>query len=156
MSILYNTYIISLTESHLKERIEDNEINIDNFQVIRSDRDKRICGGVVVYVRHDFTPTKTICKSNQFCELLCTYIPEINTAVITIYHPPKCSNDKFIEALNWIETWLADLEDQNINPIILFNGDFNFPHMKGWDSDEIDNLIGNFGVRKYVNTTKND
>ena len=36
MSIYHNAYIISLTESHLKERIENNEININNFQVVRS------------------------------------------------------------------------------------------------------------------------
>ena len=33
-----NAIMIALTESHLKERISDYEINIDGFSLIRSDR----------------------------------------------------------------------------------------------------------------------
>ena len=33
-----NAFLVSLTETHLKERILDNEINIEGFQIIRADR----------------------------------------------------------------------------------------------------------------------
>ena len=113
-------------------------------------------GGVAVYLRHDLTPTQIHKKSNQYCKVVCIYIPEINVSNITIYRPPKCPNSKFNEAIEWIDQWIADLQEQGITAIIMFNGDFNLPHMKGWDNDVVENLIETIEVRTASGATITD
>ena len=75
-----NTEIIAMTESHLKDRVNDYEIHIDGFSSLRSDRSVREGGGIVVYIKDHLTASDEFNDSDSMNELLCVYINEINTA----------------------------------------------------------------------------
>jgi len=48
-----NPAIVALTESRLTEEIDDSEINMTGYNMIRCDSDSRFTGGVTMYVRND-------------------------------------------------------------------------------------------------------
>ena len=52
MAKLSNAAVIGITESILDNRILDSEIQIDNYQILRCDRNRK-GGGVACYVRND-------------------------------------------------------------------------------------------------------
>ena len=74
-------------------------------------------------------------------------LPSINTVNITIYRPPSCPFNLFVDAMNKIEDWLLYLEKLNIRPIVLFNGDFNFPFMGTWTEDKITKILDLYSTR---------
>ena len=51
--LLQHTHIdlLSLTETHLTDRIDDCELHIDGYEIKRSDRKGREGGGVAIYLR---------------------------------------------------------------------------------------------------------
>ena len=57
-----------LTETHLKDHF-DAEVDIENYNQIRADRDKRRQGGVIIYSHKSFCLEDHECFSNQYCEL---------------------------------------------------------------------------------------
>ena len=91
--------------------------------------------------KNTLTPTYTLSFCNSYCELLAVYIPQIDTAVITIYRPPNCGTNKFQEVIDKCVKWSDKLGLDNISPRYIINGDFNFPYMNGWDDSDIDSLI---------------
>ena len=136
-----NLFMICLTESHLNPMISNSEIQIKDWDIIRSDRIGRLGGGVICYLRKDLTPTYIKSFCNKFCEFTAIYIPEVNLACITIYRPPKCPLNKFKEAVSLIYEWLNKLESDNINPKIILNGDLNMPFMNDWNEERITDLL---------------
>ena len=61
-SIAYNTNaaIIGITESKLDESVTNSEIDIDNYVLIRNDRNRK-GGGVACYIRDDINFTRKSC-----------------------------------------------------------------------------------------------
>ena len=51
---LMNTAVIGITEAKLDNYILDSEIQIDNYQILRCDRNRK-GGGVACYVRNDLS-----------------------------------------------------------------------------------------------------
>ena len=103
-----NAIIMAITESHLSEGILDSEISIKGWAHVRADRDNQIGGGVIVYVKDDYTISSEISFSNSVCETVCIYINKLNVGLVTIYQPPNLDNDEFIECIDKIEEWMAD------------------------------------------------
>ena len=141
-----------MTESHLNEYISNNEIDIKDWTVHRSDRSKRIGGGILSYVKNHLIVSDKIVFSNSYCEILGFYIPNINLLNLTIYRPPNCPSEKFCEVIKLSTEWLNNFEKRKINPIINFNGDFNFPFMSTWTEESISNLMENYENRRSKNT----
>ena len=50
--------VIAITETHLKDRIDDTEIHINGYSSTRSDQNIREGGGVMNYVREHVTVSK--------------------------------------------------------------------------------------------------
>ena len=90
-----NAIMIALTETHLKDRISDYEINIDGFSSIRSDRSVREGGGIVTYMKDHLTVSDDYSDSDSMNNLLCIYINEINVVLITLYRPPDSTKESF-------------------------------------------------------------
>ncbi len=111
--------VISISETWLDETITNQEIQIDNYSVVRSDR-SRNGGGVCMFIRNDIAfsileDLKIEDMESIFVEIL---LPKTKPIVIgTCYRPPKqtCFLDLLQQTLNKIR---PDLEQ-----IIL--GDFN-------------------------------
>lgn len=82
-----NSCMILLTESHLNSNIPDCILTKEGWTVIRADREKRICGGVIGIVRYEFPIGAKLSFSTSYCEVIDMYFSSINLINITIYRP---------------------------------------------------------------------
>ena len=83
-----NPLIISLSETHIIEMINDTEILIPNYVPFRTDRlTGRKRGGVITYMKDSFaTSTKTfLSNSNSFTEVQVLYVLNIDLVHICKY-----------------------------------------------------------------------
>jgi len=48
-----NPAILALSESRLIPEIEDNEVNVSGYNVVRCDSDNRNTGRVILYIREN-------------------------------------------------------------------------------------------------------
>ena len=114
--------VIGITESRLDESVTDGEINIDGYELIRSDRNRHR-GGVACYIRNDisFNPRGNFSSEveNIFLDML---LPKTKPILIGIlYRPPKQSKflDKLSTAISETDNFDAQevyiLGDLNIN-----------------------------------------
>ena len=94
-----NAAIIGINESKLDESVLEPEIEIDDYKIIRCDRNRH-GGGVACYIRNDLSyniisvlPTEI---ESVFFEILLPNSKPITVG--TIYRPPNQSN--FLEVLN--------------------------------------------------------
>lgn len=123
----YKPDIISITETKLDDRIDDNEIFGNEYTVWRKDRDFR-GGGVLVAIDNRscikvisclFGPGESVTLSIQMHHKLCFNL-------VTMYRPPTYSEhnlDSFQELLE---------EVKSTNVIML--GDYNLPDIN-WNAD---------------------
>jgi len=51
--IMINPAIMALTESRLTEEIDDSEVSMSGYSMVRCDSDNRFTGSVTMYVRND-------------------------------------------------------------------------------------------------------
>ena len=58
LSKVNNSIIISLTKSHLCDKILDSEVQLDGWSHVRSDRIKRSGGGVITFVKDHLTMSR--------------------------------------------------------------------------------------------------
>ena len=129
--------MIALTETHLSEDIEDNEIDIKGWSLFRSDRKSRKCGGTILYVKEGIPVTEESGFSNSYCEIIATFLPSKNTAVVSLYRPPGCPTEKFMEALGFLEKWLNKIQNNYVAPNFYITGDFNLKFLQDWNEDLI-------------------
>ena len=127
--------MIVMTESHLSPEVLDDEVKIPNFNVYRSDREKRRCGGILLLL-HETYPVSTsriVRFSNSVCELLIVFIEKIQLHLVCVYRPPDTKHEEFTPCLSKIENYLSCISS-NDNVMVL--GDFNFPFLSWYESEE--------------------
>lgn len=61
--IAVNPVAVCISETHLTQTIYDSEVEIDGYNLIRSDSNSRHTGGVLIYVRSDVTIV-SVCKKS--------------------------------------------------------------------------------------------
>ena len=142
-----NTVIISLTESHLKERVDDAEIHIEGFSITRSDRVIREGGGVVVYIKDHLTVSNELRESDSINDLLGVYINELNIAYITMYRPPDSTIASFQWSLRKVSEWIRKIQTKFEGVRILVNGDFNLGKLGDWNQNLAEDLRDNIKRR---------
>ena len=94
-----NAAIIGISESKLDESVLEPEIEIDDYKILRCDRNRH-GGGVACYIRNDLSYNIIFVFPSEiesvFLEILLRNSKPITVG--TIYHPPNQSN--FLEVLN--------------------------------------------------------
>lgn len=128
---------IALTETHLHENIYDAEVQITNYNLFRSDRIKRKCGGTAIYMHNSISVDNIETFSDSVCESVMTYNKNLKLAVISVYRPPKGDSNlhihkSFSNLLSTIETFLSKLKNTNI----VMLGDFNLPSIM-WQTESV-------------------
>ena len=73
------------------------------------------------------------------CEGLICKFQTVKIGIITIYRPPQASKESFSKLLSWIKTFVAELENEKYQIILV--GDFNFPFIN-WNSGSVDKCVG--------------
>ena len=114
--------IMTLSETHLCSNIEDNEISIPGYTLLRRDRN-RSGGGVAMYIKNDliFVRKNELCNDSDL-ELLVIEIKQDKQKpflVICWYRPP---NSK-VDVLNSFDNFMQKIDDLKVSYYIL--GDMN-------------------------------
>lgn len=133
----YNSVLICITESHLRNEIRDAEIKMEGYEMYRADRaNNRKKGGVVIYTRNDIAKhTQMLATgSNGEVEYVILYINKWKILLCSVYRPPRCQSENMLEVLKTIESEARKLGAPE--PTILINGDFNFPDIQ-WNETMI-------------------
>lgn len=115
--------IILVSETHLTEDISDNEIQIDNFQVYRTDSSSRHTGGVAIYVDESLQVLnikKIVIFMNVWLLEIKLKLKEWSAVIACVYHSPNSCHNSFIEKL---DDWLQSKNEKNEKVILL--GDIN-------------------------------
>ena len=129
-----NAWVISITESHLKPYVTDQEIAIENYVPCRTDRaNNRKKGGIINYIREDIIPNSSVLvsHSNEYVELQIIYFKTQHLLLATLYRPPDCPTQMFSDALQILQQQLDNFNFPT--PDIILIGDFNFPFIN-WET----------------------
>lgn len=112
--------LIALNETRLTPTIDDEDIKINGYKVIRCDRNTR-GGGVCIYLKHRFDHNVFQKFSCPAFEILCVTIKSNCKpfVIIACYRPPKSDNSFF----DYLEMVISKLDAEDKEYIIL--GDIN-------------------------------
>ena len=124
-----NAGIMMFTESHLNKDIRDAEVNIENFEMVRADREEHKNGGIVTYIRSELNLGVKILLSLSYSkvEALILGLDSINAILIGVYRPPDTNLNDFTHVLGKIKETVESVNDNGLT--ILLTGDFNMPHV---------------------------
>ena len=76
------------------------------------------------------------------------FVPSLKLALVTVYRPPSCPTDKFIDVIDHVRNWLEAFEnDGQLFPSVILTGDFNFPFMNCWDLSDTTGLRSRSGIQ---------
>lgn len=119
-----NSAFILLSETHLTEAIDNNEMTISNYNLYRADSNSRHTGGAAVYVRDDIVVLnveKIVVNSNMWLIAVKVNTKIFRGTVACVYRSPNCeSNDTFFTE---IDNWLRSKAESNES--IILCGDVN-------------------------------
>ena len=141
-------HIIGINQTKLDHTVTDGEVEIDEYQMIRNDRNS-FGGGVALYI-HDsvpFTLYDAICSNLESLTIKLN-IPYVRPILITaIYRPPGSTVDLFPK----LEELLKSLEPDDTE--IIFMGDLNCDLFKTNDDDtkHIKKIYNMFKLRQMIN-----
>ena len=90
-----NSIGIILSETWLDDTICNAEIQMESFELYRSDRCVRQRGGVALYLRKELNGKLFSDFSNSVVETLIVTCKKLNTIFICIYRPPSTKNDEW-------------------------------------------------------------
>ena len=114
--------IICIVETWLSSEIEDNEVMIDNYQIIRQDRNRH-GGGVFMYINSCLS-VKVLSSGANSLELLIVSVSYVcnhfKYCISVFYRPPSSCIDIFDNLC----TVLQNLHPSVFNNFVLI-GDFN-------------------------------
>lgn len=117
---------ICLVETWLTPDILDAEICIQGYKIYRSDRksdNNYPHGGAAIYLRGDYS-VNSYSYSSGCIEIVICHLPQLDSAVISIYRPPTADISGFRLALKYV----TDLvETFSSSCTIVLCGDFNYP-----------------------------
>ena len=122
--------IIAITESWIKSYVSKAQLKIPNYNLHRSDRGYRECGGCLTYIHEDIGIGETLSFDNRYCEVAITPLESAKATIVNFYRPPKCPLAKFQQALNFVQDHLNTVGDSST---LLMSGDLNFPNIN-WDT----------------------
>ena len=116
-----NFDLLTINETRLDYTIDNNEVDIPGYNLIRKDRNRN-GGGVAIYVRDTIPYTDCNFLLPDNVEAICIEIhkPKSKPLVVsTWYRPP----DAKIELLDYFEYFLKNIDTDNKE--VLITGDFN-------------------------------
>ena len=76
---------MAISETHLKTYVMDAQLQIPNYNIVRADRHKRTCGGVLLYIHDRLITTNVATYDNGVCEAVICTVPQMKTVIANIY-----------------------------------------------------------------------
>lgn len=146
----FNVDIFLITETWLNPLIPSNIFEINEYKMLRNDRENRIGGGVCIYIKNTvkFNFINFIHKP-EFVESIILNLIETKVLLIAIYIPPNLSK-QMVNELNDIVTELIDkFLIQHPEHSVIFAGDIN--------KFNVSNLCSNYDLSETIHeNTRNN
>jgi len=143
-----NPAIMALTETRLTPDIDDFEVNVPGYSMVRCDSVSRKTGGSMIYVRNDIRyETLLTEKMEPNCWATAIEIKEkwYKGIVMVVYHSPSASDAVFI-------SFLMDIvEDLVTKSDCIVIGDFNIDFMtNSFYAKKLRTTMSAMGMKQYV------
>lgn len=141
--------LILLSETHLTKDIEDSEVNIKGYKLLRCDSTSKHTGGVAIYSKNHLNINIVHCENytNNFWTLCVKIINKsINGMFAVIYHSPSTSDASFIE---YFKKWFDKYIRHEILTVIV--GDFNINLLKNdFYCEKMKSVLKSLGMKQFV------
>ena len=121
-----------VTESHLDDTILDAEVQIKNYDTIRSDRINRMQGGTILYLHQSITVDEIQKFSDGYVEAVMVHLKKSKLIIASIYRAPNTPKTSFSECLKTVNTFI----EKHKNCDLLLMGDYNFRFVD-WQTEAI-------------------
>ena len=116
--------IICISETKIDDKIHDSDIEIDNYLLVRKDRDSD-GGGVAIYILKDleFAVRDDLMTYNVENVTIQLKFGNYRSFIVTaLYRPP----DKPVEYLDELESLISSIESEDKNTIMLGDASVTF------------------------------
>ena len=138
--------VIAIQETWLNDSHLDNDLNIDGYTIVRSDRPGRIGGGVAMYISDRVGFSLPNIPRIEGIEYICTdcHVGKVTFRICNIYRPesPVSWFDKF-------KSLLESLSETRYDLVIV--GDFNIDYLNPDASRPLCNLLNTYDLNQHVN-----
>ena len=143
-----NPAIVALSETRLTDEIEDKEVNIPGYNIVRCNAENRYTGGVAIFIRDDIRhKILLIRKLMANCWFAAIEIKETlyKGILMVIYHSPSASDRDFL-------SYLEDtIEEMNIKTNCIIIGDFNLDYaIDSFYTKKLQTIMTSVGMDQYV------
>lgn len=141
--------LVCLTETRLTEDINDFEINIQGYQIIRVDSENRFTGGVAIYIKECvdlMRVEKYQYQKNYWFVVIKIKVFGKSVIVGNLYHSPSSSDSEFLE---FFEHWCEDLTDKEYPVLIMGDFNLNWLSQTGY-SAKLKRIVGDSGFQQIV------
>lgn len=145
---IINPAFVALSETRLTPDIDDCEVNMPGYSVVRCDGENRNAGGVMMYIRDDIK-YEVIAREKIVSNCWCVAV-EIKDLiyrgiVLVVYHSPSASDGDFVR-------FIVDVVDLLVaKGQCIMLGDFNIDLMADmFYARKIINEMLNLGMKQYV------
>lgn len=145
----YSPKLVFLSETRTTSEIENFEISINNYELVRCDSNSRKTGGCAIYIRKDIEFQIIKNEVQKLCWILVIKVTKgFQKGVYgVLYKSPQQKNKDFLKILdNWFEEIISD---ENFN---IVSGDFNINLVKkGKYAKKIYELLDQHNLKQIVN-----
>ena len=124
--------ILAVIEPWLKKHITDAQVNLPNYQTLRSDRKLSARGGAMLYIHNTLPTSKVNTYDDNICEAVICNIDSENLIVAAVYRPPNTPEESFKNMLNFLQTHISKESNQKHKDLLIL-GDFNLPCIR-WNT----------------------
>lgn len=139
--------VLALSETRLIEDIEDSEINMPGYSVVRCDAENRNTGGVMLYIRDNIRYEIVLNQkiiSNCWC-IAVEIKDSVHRVIAVVYHSPSASDGEFIRFLEDI----VELLETKGQCIMI--GDFNIDlKSESFYAKKLITEMACLGMKQYV------
>ena len=123
---------IGIAESWLKPFITDVQLNMENYNIYRADREHSRNGGSLLYIHRDIIVDISSSYDDDICSGVACLSKKSNCIIVCLYRPPGSSEQSFSKLLDFFSTFFALHNPLNRFHKFIF-GDFNFPQIS-WNN----------------------
>ena len=115
---------LCFTETWLKSYNLDAQIHIPGYDIRRSNRSKRLGGGVLLYSHINLPISFTAQHDDSICQALFCKFDTIKKCVAVVYRP-DAKHESFVKVIQFLQEQIVSVNDDSFT--ICKTGDFNFP-----------------------------
>lgn len=122
----------ALTETHLNSSIFNAEIQIKNYNIIRTDREERKQGGTAIYLHNSLSIDEEKHFSDTHTEATMIHMKKSNVTIVVIYRAPNTPPNSYRNCLETVGAFIKKYESSDV----IMMGDYNFRFLD-WQTESI-------------------